>query len=95
MTRIQIVPLPTERAGDYERTPFILILDQVTDAHDVSAEQGEYMKHQTGAALILVSHEAIDAPGQLELTEEQRAQLHAYLTEPLCTVLAEDHTEPA
>ncbi|MEV8023383.1 hypothetical protein [Microbacterium sp. NPDC080220] len=83
MARIQIVPLPTLKADGYEHTPFILVLDQVDrqdeDWPDVLLED---LRERTGAATVIAHEATLDAPGQLELTAQQREQLLDYLTEP-------------
>lgn len=83
MARIQILPLPTQKAGDFEHTPFILILDQADrGTEDWPAEYVESLREQTGAVTVLAHEATLDAPGALDLTEEQRAELLAYLTQP-------------
>lgn len=83
MARIQILPLPTQRVGDYERIPFVLILDQVSRfEEDFPDEWIEQIKQATGAALVIAHEATLDAPGALELTEEQKEQLLADITAP-------------
>lgn len=91
MARIQILPLPTLKADGYEHTPFILILDQV-DRHDEDWPDAllDNLREQTGAATVLAHEATLDAPGALELTEEQREQLLDYLTEPQRWILGAD-----
>lgn len=94
MARIQILPLPTVKAGDYERTPFILILDQ-TDrtTEDWTHDMLEELKHSTGAAMVLAHEATIDAPGALELTDEQRQELLAHLAEPRRWILGQSYAD--
>lgn len=82
MPRIQVLPLPPVKAGEYEHTPFILILDQVTDDQPVSQEFTAWVEETTGAAAVIVTPDTIDAPGQFELTEDQRTNILAYITQP-------------
>lgn len=82
MARIQILPLPTMKAGDYERTPFVIILDQIADDEVWREVDLEVIRHETGAASVIAHTGTLDAPGQLDLTDEQRDQLLAYLTQP-------------
>ena len=83
MARIQILPLPTVKAGEYEQTPFILILDQV-DQHTENWPLAmlDQLKIDTGAVTVIAHASTLDAPGALELTDEQRDALVAYLTVP-------------
>lgn len=83
MARIQILPLPTQKAGNYERTPFIVILDQCNRADEEwSDETLETLKRATGAEQVLAHEATIDAPGSLTLTDEERDQLRDYLLTP-------------
>lgn len=83
MARIQIVPLPTQKVGDYERTPFILILDEVNRfEEDLSDEWLDHLKEASGAAVVIAHEATLDAPGSLELTDEQREELLERLTSP-------------
>lgn len=83
MARIQIVPLPTIRNGDAERTPFIVVMDQLDlDGERWTDQTLDILKATTGAALVLAHEATIDAPGALEITEEQKSELLAYLTTP-------------
>lgn len=92
MARIQVLPLPTQKAGDIEHTPFILILDQANRfEEDWSAEMIEQLRQYTGAATVLAHEATIDAPGALELTDEQREQLLAQLTEPRRWILDQSY----
>jgi hypothetical protein len=101
MARIQIVPLPTIRDGELERTPFIIVMDQLDrDEESWTDETLDVLKATTGAALVLAHEATIDAPGALDLTDEQKSELLAYLTEPRRVTLAPDieanfETEPA
>lgn len=89
MARIQIVPLPAQRTGDYEHIPFILILDQI-DPDDVwRPEDMEILKHETAAVTVIGYEGTLDAPGALQLTEEQQADMIRYLTEPRRWVTSE------
>lgn len=90
MARIQILPLPTQKAGDIEHTPFILILDQTNRfEEDWSAQMIEEIRHATGAALVLAHEATIDAPGALQLTDEQRDELLAALITPRRSVISD------
>lgn len=82
MARVQILPLPTEKVGDVERTPFVIILDSF-DRHDEDFPDAwlEQLKESTGAACIIAHEAQIDAPGNLELTDEQREQLLQRVTD--------------
>lgn len=98
MARIQIVPLPTQKVGDYERTPFILILDEVNRfEEDFSDEWLDHLKEAAGAAVVIAHEATLDAPGSLELTDQQREDLLDRLTAPANYVSdmrytdAEDH----
>ncbi len=96
MARIQILPLPTERAGGLERTPFILILDQV-NRHDEDwpDELLLELRHRTGASTVIAHEATLDAPGGLDLTDEQRETLLAYLTEPQRFILGDQQDTTA
>ncbi|MGX9346627.1 hypothetical protein [Microbacterium sp. KNMS] len=78
MARIQILPLPPVKNGEYERTPFILILDKLDDPLPNAVE--DHLRAATGADLVLASMGEMEASGQLELTEEQRDALLQHLT---------------
>lgn len=82
MARIQVLPLPPLKAGEYEQTPFILIFDKVTDDEPISQAFTSWLEETTGAAAIIVTPDTIDAPGELKLTDEQRDELLAYVTQP-------------
>jgi hypothetical protein len=83
MARIQVLPLPTAKVGDYETTPFLLILDQ-TNRHDEDwpDELLDHLKDSTGALMVLAHEATIDAPGALQLTEDEKQQLHDRLLAP-------------
>lgn len=90
MSRIQILPLPTLKADGYEHTPFILILDQVDrQAEDWPEAFVQHIREETGAATVIAHEATLDAPGALELTDEQREQLLDYLIEPRRIVLGD------
>lgn len=90
MVRIQILPLPTVKAGDVERTPFAVILDQIADDEVWREVDIDVLRHETGAATVIAHTGTLDAPGQLELTDEQREQLLAYITVPRRMMLGAD-----
>ncbi|SDG21993.1 hypothetical protein [Microbacterium sp. 77mftsu3.1] len=95
MARIQVLPIPTLKANGYEHTPFILILDQVDrTTEDWSDMMLDILRHETGAASIIAHEATLDAPGSLQLTDEQRVQLLDYLTEPQRATLG-DHPHPS
>lgn len=58
MARIQILELPTEVVGEFVRTPFALVVDQM-DARDVVHEVDEFRK-MIGAAGALVTSDTIE-----------------------------------
>lgn len=89
MARIQIVPLPTIRNGELERTPFIIVMDQLDLGEERWTDETlDVLKDATGATLVLAHEATIDAPGALDLTDEQKSELLAYLTGPRRIVLA-------
>lgn len=95
MARIQVLPLPTLKVGDTERTPFILIIDQVNgDTEDWDPRLLESLRQQTGAAFIIAHEATLDAPGNLELTDEQHHALLAHLTEPLRWASDQSYPDP-
>ena len=76
---MQIVPLPPLRSGEYEHTPFIIVLDQLGDgSFPISHEYVDDLRQVTGAATVVLSDAVLDAPA-VELTDEQRAALLARL----------------
>lgn len=80
MARIQVLPLPTETVGDAEHTPFILIIDEVNPFDENRPHFAlDALKHETGAASIIVTETSLHAPGSLTLTDEERDQLREYL----------------
>ncbi len=80
MARIQVLPLPTEKLGEAEHTPFILIIDEVNRfEEDWPGELVVELKEATGAAFIIAHEATLDAPGGLTLTDEERDQLREYL----------------
>lgn len=88
MARIQVLPLPTQKVGEAEHTPFLLIIDEVNRfEEDWSAEFMAALKEATGAAFILAHEATLDAPGGLILTDEERDQLREYLLTPRRVVL--------
>jgi hypothetical protein len=93
MARIQILPLPTEKVGDMEHTPFILILDQFGEEEAWEPAYGETLKGQTGAVTVLAYRGTMDAPDSLDLTEEQRKRLVDYLLFPRRWVTDQRYTE--
>lgn len=74
MARMQLVPLPPVRMGEYEQIPFIVIIDQVGHHDGPPAVPVDLIQHATGAALVIVEAGALDAPA-LELSEDQKAAL--------------------
>lgn len=94
MARIQILPLPPVKVGEYEQIPFILILDQIAD--DEVWDDGLFLtalKHETGAVSIIGHHGTLVAPGALTLTDEQQADLLTYLTQPRRWVSDQTYTD--
>ncbi len=88
MARIQVLPLPTEKLGGAEHTPFILVIDEVNRFEEGwPAELMAEMKEATGAAFILAHEATLDAPGSLVLTDKERDQLREYLLTPRRVVL--------
>lgn len=95
MARIQVLPLPTEKVGDAERTPFILILDEVNRFdEDWPDELVIEMKEATGAAFTIVHEATLDAPGSLELTDEERDQLRQHLLTGPRQVVLDTYLDP-
>ncbi|MDQ7877356.1 hypothetical protein Q9R08_05130 [Microbacterium sp. QXD-8] len=80
MARIQVVPLPTQRIGDVEETPFILILDQVDALMSFTAEECVQIEQTTGARAVWCTTSVLDAAQAVTLTDEQREQLLARVT---------------
>lgn len=71
MARIQVLPLPTETVGVYEKTPFVLVVDQCDETFRMVELDG--LKELTGAtAVICVEGERLDVVGGLELSDDQR-----------------------
>lgn len=93
MARIQILPLPPQKLGDVEHTPFILILDQVGEEEAPTAAELDSLKVYSGAVTVLVNMGILDAPGSLDLTEEQRAQLTQWLLTPRQSVTNSTNTD--
>lgn len=91
MARIQILPLPAERVGEYERIPYILILDQIDD-EAWTPDSLEHLKHQTSAVTVIGYQGTLDAPGALELTEQQQADMIDFLTKPMRWVTGQAST---
>lgn len=89
MARVQIVPLPTVKADGYEHTPFILILDKLDNP--LTADELSHLRKTTGAQLVISTGDEWEAPGQLELTEEQRETLLTHLTQPTRLLLNDWH----
>jgi hypothetical protein len=57
MARIQILELPTEVVGDYVRTPFALVIDQVdVETEEVRGAAGPAIRERVVAEL--TQHEA-------------------------------------
>lgn len=93
--RIQILPLPTQRTGDTEHTPFIVLIDQLAEDDATTPGQGypgtlsigivEQLRISTGAQAAIVSR-TITAPGRIELTTQQLHDLHAHLQDPNRTI---------
>lgn len=54
MARIQVLWLPPERVGGVERTPYILVIDQVDDPDDVRSGLTDAVVESTGARAVLV-----------------------------------------
>lgn len=80
MARIQVLPLPIEKIGDAERTPFILIIDEADDPEPYTNDTMTHLRLQTGAAAIWLHAGTFDVAAPLELTEEQRDLLLTFLT---------------
>lgn len=74
MARMQIVPLPTVRIADAERTPFLVVLDQVGDELAMTDADVERMRYSIGAESIVLSQGVLDA-ADVHLTDAQRAAL--------------------
>lgn len=79
MARIQVLPLPTQRAGDIEQTPFIIVLDRMT-----SEERGSWLaapelitnfKVESGAAVVLLLDDDLDVSQPLVLGDDQQAAI--------------------
>lgn len=80
MARIQVLPLTVEKVGDIERTPFVLVIDQVDDPEWYTDELMGSLKRQTGAAAVWMHTGPFDVATPLELTDEQRQHLLGLLT---------------
>lgn len=93
MARIQILPLPAEKVGDFEHFPFILILDQLGEDEAWEQQYSEDLKQQTGALTVLAYAGTIDAPGALDLPEDQRKKLADYLLHPRHWVMDQRYSE--
>lgn len=95
MSRLQVMPLPTQKAGDFEHTPFVLVIDQAAD-DEWSEAAVRHIKVHTRADLVIVHEGTIDVSEPLELTAEQGENLRRYLTEPIrVEVKPTPHTEQA
>ncbi len=91
MARIQVLPLPTQKLGEAEHTPFVLIIDEVNTFEENWPQAAlDVLKEATGAAFILVMETSLYAPGSLVLTDEERDQLRDYLLTPRRIVLGTD-----
>ncbi len=87
MVRVQILPLPAQRLGDAESTPFVIVFDGIDDGTDhllTEAALAE-MKHTTGAAGVWVIEGTLDIGTPLELTEEQQHTILERLTHTAST----------
>lgn len=87
MARIQVLPLTTEKVGDVESTPFVLIIDQVEDAVDDSGrsiytpELVDYLGEEVGSRMILVVNGTLDVAN---VDEELHRAAQAAVERALC-----------
>lgn len=96
MSRLQVLPLPTETVGEFAHTPFVLVIDQVTDDKEWSMAAVHHLKEHTRAEVVIVHEGTLDVSEPLELTPEQADNLRRYLTEPIrVEVKPTPLTEPA
>ncbi|MFS0735309.1 hypothetical protein ABC304_07740 [Microbacterium sp. 1P10UB] len=80
MARIQVLPLPTQKLGAHQHTPFILILDSFADDEVWTDQYSDELRQQTGALTVLGYEGAVDAQGSLTLTAEQQNAIIACVT---------------
>lgn len=79
--RIQILPLTPMTVGDYTTTPFVLVLDSMSE--EMTTEQVEGARQTVGAAAVIVvnGEEQAHVVPPLEFDDEARATLaHAIAT---------------
>lgn len=60
MARIQVLPLPTETAGSFSSTPFVLIFDRMGADEQFGEDEWSSIKEKVGARLILVFDGELD-----------------------------------
>lgn len=79
--RIQILPLPEVAIDDYALTPFVVIVDRLTDDDRMGFTEAttEWITRTWGATSVLVSDEIEIAP-HLDLPDELRQALVDHLT---------------
>lgn len=76
MARIQILELPMVHHGDTSETPFIVIVDQVSDDESplFSEDLWKPFKTDTGARSVVVTADTIDIPANGPLPTAQQTE---------------------